>query len=68
MTPRQPPPVEYQFVKGRSGNPLGRPKMQREQELLLVSIKFFDLIAKAYYQKGDAMREVGKIKRKLSEK
>lgn len=52
MTPRQLPPISGRFVKGRSGNPLGRPKKLYNTELLLLAIKFFDELAKAYYGKG----------------
>lgn len=38
MTPRPLPPVSGRFVKGRSGNPLGRPKKLRDTELLLLAI------------------------------
>ena len=51
MTPRILPPVKHRFVNGRLGNPLGRPKKLYNTELLLIAIKFFDELAKAYYLK-----------------
>lgn len=40
MMPRVLPPVKNRFVKGRSGNPLGRPKKLREEELLQLPLSF----------------------------
>lgn len=68
MTSRPLPPVSGRFVKGRSGNPLGRPKKLRDTELLLVAIKFFDELARAYYHKGHAARRINHIRRVLNEK
>ncbi len=68
MTPRQLPPISGRFVKGRSGNPLGRPKKMREAELLQIAIKFFDELAKAYYLKGDSARKINRIRKVLREK
>ncbi|MDD7578341.1 MAG: DUF5681 domain-containing protein [Elusimicrobia bacterium] len=68
MTPRELPPVSGRFVKGRSGNPLGRPKKLRETELLLLAIKFFDELARAYYGKGNAARKINRIRKILDEK
>ncbi len=68
MTPRILPPVKHRFVKGRSGNPLGRPKKLRDTELLLVAIKFFDELARAYYYKGNAARKINRIRKILDEK
>ena len=62
------PPVKNRFVKGRSGNPLGRPKKQRDTELLLLAIKFFDEMARAYYGKGNAARKMIRIRKVLNEK
>lgn len=68
MTPRQLPPLSGRFVKGRSGNPLGRPKKLRDIELLLLAIKFFDELARAYYCKGNAARKLNRIRKVLNEK
>lgn len=68
MMPRELPPISGRFVKGRSGNPLGRPKKLRDTELLLLAIKFFDELARAYYHKGHAARKINRIRRVLNEK
>ena len=68
MTPRELPPVSGRFVKGRSGNPLGRPKKLRDTELLLMAIKFSDELARAYYHKGNAARKINRIRKILDEK
>ncbi len=68
MTPRILPPVKNRFVKGRSGNPLGRPKKLREEELLQTAIKFFDELARAYYGKGNAAHKINRIGKVLNEK
>ena len=68
MMPRVLPPVKNRFVKGRSDNPLGRPKKMREAELLQIAIKFFDELAKAYYLKGDSARKINRIRKVLREK
>ena len=61
------PPVKKRFVKGRSGNPLGRPKKLYNTALLLLAIKFFDELAKAYYGKGQALRKLNRIRKVLNE-
>lgn len=68
MSPYKQPPLSYRFVKGRSGNPLGRPKTLYDTELLLLAIKFFDELAKAYYGKGQAARKLNRIRKVLNEK
>ena len=62
------PPIKNRFVNGRSGNPLGRPKKQRDTELLLLAIKFFDEMVRAYYGKGNAGRKISRIRKMLNEK
>ena len=60
MTPRHLPPTSGRFVKGRSGNPLGRPPRNfRERDILLLVAKFFETLAKAYCNQS---RSVGKIR------
>ena len=68
MTPRHLSPISGRFVKGRSGNPLGRPKKLREEELLQTAIKFFDELAKAYYFKGNSAHKINRIRKVLNEK
>ena len=68
MMPRVLPPIKNRFVKGRSGNPLGRPKKLREEELLQTAIKFFDELAKAYYLKGTSTNKIHRIRKVLNEK
>ena len=68
MKPRVLPPIKNRFVKGRSGNPLVRPKKLYNTELLLLAIKFFDELAKAYYGKGNAARKISCIRKVLNEK
>lgn len=68
MMPRELPPVSGRFVKGRSGNPLGRPKRLRDTELLLIAIKFSDELARAYYHKGNSARKINRIRKILDEK
>ena len=67
MMPRVLPPVKNRFVKGRSGNPLGRPKKLREEELLQTAIKFFDELA-TYYFKGNSAHKINRIRKVLNEK
>ena len=43
MINKRNPPKEYRFVKGHSGNPLGRPSNKNERELIEAIIKFNDL-------------------------
>lgn len=68
MMPRGLPPISGRFVKGRSGNPLGRPKKLHDTELLLIAIKFSDELARAYYYKGKAARKINRIRKILDEK
>lgn len=68
MTSYRIPPLTGRFVKGRSGNPLGRPKKMREAELLQAAIKFFDELAKAYYFKGNSAHKINRIRKVLNEK
>ena len=68
MTPPPLPPISGRFVKGRSGNPLGRPKKMYEIELLQTAIKSFDELARVYYGKGNAARKMIRIRKVLNEK
>ncbi|MBR4682582.1 MAG: hypothetical protein IKP06_04705 [Elusimicrobiaceae bacterium] len=68
MTPRHLPPVSGRFIKGRSGNPLGRPKVIEDKELILLAIKFFDTFAKVYFRQGDSNGRLERIKQILYEK
>lgn len=63
MTPRQLPPVTGRFVKGRSGNPFGRPVQNlRERELILLTAKFFETLAKAYANQSRSIDKIHQIK------
>ena len=60
MTSRRLPPASGRFVKGRSGNPHGRPPRNiRERDIALLVSKFFETLAKAYCNQS---RSVGKIR------
>lgn len=49
MTPCHLPPTSGRFVKGRSGNPQGRPPRNfRERDIVLLVAKFFETLAKVY--------------------
>ena len=68
MTPRHLPPTSGRFVKGRSGNPLERPKVIEDKELIILAIKFFDTFAKVYFRQGDSNGRLERIKEILYEK
>ena len=68
MTPRHLPPVSGRFIKGHSGNPLGRPKVLEDKELILLAIKFFDKFAKVYFRQGDSNGRLERIRQILYEK
>ena len=67
MTPRRLPPASGRFVKGRSGNPLGRPPQNfRERDLILLVAKFFETLAKACCNQSRAIEKILQIKDILS--
>lgn len=68
MTPYKIPPREYCFIKGRSGNPLGRPCRKRDTELTNDLIKLFALIISVYGNKKTATEKWLKIRSVLNEK
>lgn len=67
MTPRSLPPVSGRFVKGRSGNPHGRPPRNfREKDIVLLVAKFFETLAKAYCNQSRSVDKIRRIKDILS--
>ncbi len=67
MTPRQLPPVSGRFVKGRSGNPLGRPPRNLcERDIVLLVAKFLETLAKAYCNQSRSVEKIRQIKDILS--
>ena len=67
MTPRPLPPVSGRFVKGRSGNPMGRPPQNLlEREILLIIAKFLETLAKAYCNQSRSVEKIRQIKDILS--
>ena len=67
MTPRSLPPVSGRFIKGRSGNPLGRPPQNLlEREILLIIAKFLETLAKAYCNQSRSVEKIRQIKDILS--
>ena len=67
MKPRHLPPVSGRFVKGRSGNPHGRPPRNLpEREILLIIAKFFETLAKAYCNQSRSVEKIRQIKDILS--
>lgn len=67
MTPRHLPPTSGRFVKGHSGNPLGRPSRNfREREILLLIAKFLETLAKAYCNQSRSVEKIRQIKDILS--
>ena len=67
MTPRHLSPISGRFVKGRSGNPLGRPPRNfRERDIILLVAKFFETLAKAYSNQSYSMGKIRQIRDILS--
>lgn len=67
MTPRHLSPISGRFVKGRSGNPLGRPPRNfRERDIILLVTKFFETLAKAYSNQSRSVEKIRHIKDILS--
>ena len=67
MTPRHLPPTSERFVKGRSGNPLGRPPRNfRERDIILLVAKFFETLVKAYCNQSRSVEKIHQIKDILS--
>lgn len=68
MINKRNPPKEYRFVKGHSGNPLGRPSNKNERELIEPLIKFNNLVTNIYYRKISSKIRWKKIQKVLNEK
>lgn len=69
MTPIKLPPNSGRFIKGRSGNPLGRPpKNLRDKEIILLAAKFLEILARAYCKQTNAVWQIRQIKGILYEK
>lgn len=68
MSDKRNPPKEYRFVKGRSGNPLGRAPSKNDRELINAIIKFNDLVAGVFYRKVASKEKWKKVKDILDEK
>ena len=67
MTPRHLPLVSGRFIKGRSGNPHGRPPRNfRERDIVLLVAKFFETLAKAYCNPSCSVEKIRQIKDILS--
>lgn len=67
MTPRPLPLVSGRFVKGCSGNPMGRPPRNLpEREILLIIAKFLETLARAYCNQSRSVEKIRQIKDILS--
>lgn len=67
MTPRHLPLVSGRFVKGRSGNPHGRPPRNfRERDIILLAAKFFETLAKAYCNQSRSVEKIRQVRDILS--
>ncbi|MBR1605608.1 MAG: hypothetical protein IJ660_05835 [Alphaproteobacteria bacterium] len=58
------PPIEYQFKKGQSGNPQGRPNVS-DTALLEILKDFWDILIKAKQKDKSARKKLSAIRKIL---
>lgn len=69
MTPLHLPPTSGRFVKGRSGNPLGRPPRNfRERDIVLLVAKFFETLPRPIVIKAVRWKKSVKLRTSYHEK